>query len=47
VKVSGDKSTWISLDISPLFSHIVFKCVQALTITYDEIFRALDLFPPH
>jgi hypothetical protein len=29
------------LDISPLFFHIVSKLVQALVITYDEIFKAL------
>jgi hypothetical protein len=31
----------MSLDISPLFFHIVSKLVQALFITYDEIFQAL------
>jgi hypothetical protein len=34
------KSAWISLDISPLFFHIVAKLVQALVITYDEIFQS-------
>jgi hypothetical protein len=37
----GKKITLISLDISPLFFHTVFKLVQALVITYDEIFQAL------
>jgi hypothetical protein len=31
----------VSLDISLLFFHIVFKLVQALAITYDEIFQVL------
>jgi hypothetical protein len=30
-----------SLDISPLFFHIIFKLVQAIFIAYDEIFQAL------
>jgi hypothetical protein len=42
--VSGDKkSKWTSLDISPLFFFTVQKLVQALVITYDEIFQALAL----
>jgi hypothetical protein len=42
MEVSGDKkSTWIALDISRLFFHIVSKLVQALVITCDEIFQAL------
>jgi hypothetical protein len=35
------KSIQISLDISPLFFHLVSKLVQAPVITYDEIFQAL------
>jgi hypothetical protein len=35
------KSIWISLDISPLFFHIVFKLVQVHVITYDENIQAL------
>jgi hypothetical protein len=31
------------LDISPLFFHIVSTFVQALVITYDEIFQALTI----
>jgi hypothetical protein len=31
----------MSLDISPLFFHIVSKLVQELVITCDEIFQAL------
>jgi hypothetical protein len=42
MEVCGDnKITWIYLDISPLFFHIVLKPVQALVITYDEIFQTL------
>jgi hypothetical protein len=42
VEVSEDKEcTQISLDISPLFFHIVSKLVQALVISYSEIFQAL------
>jgi hypothetical protein len=42
MKVNGDKlRTQISLDISPLLFHTVSKLVQALVITYDEIFQAL------
>jgi hypothetical protein len=37
----GKKSTWIYLDISLLFFHVVSKLVQALVITYDEDFQAL------
>jgi hypothetical protein len=37
----GKKSTWISLDISLLFFHIVSKIIQALVITYNEIFQAM------
>jgi hypothetical protein len=40
MKVNGDKkSKQISLDISPVFFHIVFKLFQAPVITYDEIFK--------
>jgi hypothetical protein len=42
MEVDGDKKsirTW--LDISPLSFHIVSKLVQALVITYDNIFQAL------
>jgi hypothetical protein len=31
----------MSLDISPVFFSTVSKLVQALGITYDEIFQAL------
>jgi hypothetical protein len=42
MEVNGDKeSTKTPSDISPLFFHIVLKLVQALVITYDEIFQAL------
>jgi hypothetical protein len=42
IEVNGDKkSTQISLDISSLFFHIISKLVQALVITYNEIFQAL------
>jgi hypothetical protein len=42
MEVSGDKkSTQMSLDIIPLFVKIVSNLVQALVITYDEIFQAL------
>jgi hypothetical protein len=42
LEVSGDKkSTWICLDISPLFFSIVPRVVQALVITCDELFQAL------
>jgi hypothetical protein len=42
MEVSGDQEgTWISLDVSPLFFHIVSKLVQALVIMYDESFQAL------
>jgi hypothetical protein len=42
IEVHDDKkSARISLDISSLFFHIVLKLVQALVITYDEIFEAL------
>jgi hypothetical protein len=37
----GKKSTQISLNISPLFFHVIHKPLQALVITYDEIFQAL------
>jgi hypothetical protein len=51
MEVSGSKkSIRISLDISPLFFHIVSKLAEALVITYDEIFQALavegDVMPP-
>jgi hypothetical protein len=43
MEVSEDKkSTWLSLDTSPLFSA-VSKLVQALVIIYDEISQALEL----
>jgi hypothetical protein len=46
----GEKSKWISFDISPLFYHTVSKLVHALGITHDEIFQALaaegDVLPP-
>jgi hypothetical protein len=29
------------LDIRPVFFHVVSKLVQALAITYDEIFQVL------
>jgi hypothetical protein len=42
MEVSGGKNIIpVSLDISPLLFHIVSKLVQALVITYDEIFQAL------
>jgi hypothetical protein len=42
MEVIGDKkSKRIPLDISPLFFHIVSELVQALVITYSEIFQAL------
>jgi hypothetical protein len=42
MEVSGDKKgTQIYLDLSPVFFHTVPKLVQALVITYDEIFCAL------
>jgi hypothetical protein len=42
MEVNGKKeSRQISLDISPLFYHIVSKLVQALVIKYDEILQAL------
>jgi hypothetical protein len=43
METSGDKkkSTWICLDINPLFSHTDPKPVQALVITYDEVSQAL------
>jgi hypothetical protein len=42
MELSADKkSTWIYLDISPLFSHILPRLAQALVVTYDEIFQAL------
>jgi hypothetical protein len=37
----GKKSVRISLDVSPLFFHVVSRLVQALVITYDEIFQVL------
>jgi hypothetical protein len=44
LEVIGDKkSTPTSLDISPLFFHVVSKLVQALVITYYEIFQALAI----
>jgi hypothetical protein len=40
----GDKkSSRICSDISPPFFYIVLKLVQALLITYDEIFQALAI----
>jgi hypothetical protein len=42
VEVSGDKkSRRICFDISPLFFYLIPKLVQALVITYDEIYQAL------
>jgi hypothetical protein len=42
MEVSGyKKSTQICLGIRPLFFHIFSKIVQALVITYYEIFQAL------
>jgi hypothetical protein len=41
VENADKKSTWISFNNNPLFSHIVCKIVQALVITHDEIFQAL------
>jgi hypothetical protein len=42
MEVTGDKeSTQISLDISPLFFHIISKLVQALVTTYNEVSQAL------
>jgi hypothetical protein len=42
MEINRDKnSIRISLDISPLFFHTVSKLVQALVMTYDEIFQAL------
>ena len=32
---------WLYLDISPLFSHIVKKLVQAFLTVYHEVFQAL------
>jgi hypothetical protein len=44
MEVSGDKkSPRIRLDICPLFLHIVHKLVQALVITYDDIFQSLPV----
>jgi hypothetical protein len=44
METSGDKkSISMSLDISPLFLHIISKVVQALVIRYDEIFQALGV----
>jgi hypothetical protein len=42
MEVSADKkSIQISLNIRPLFFHIVSKLVHAAVITYDKIFQAL------
>jgi hypothetical protein len=42
MEISGDKkSIQISSEMSPLFFHTVPKLVQALVITYYEIFQAL------
>jgi hypothetical protein len=42
MEVSGNKkSTWICLDIRPLFFHTVPKLVQAFVTMYSEIFQAL------
>jgi hypothetical protein len=44
MEVSGDKkSPWVCLDISHLFFHTGPKLVQALVITYDEIFQVLAI----
>lgn len=37
------KSMWMSLDISPLFFHMVSKLAEPLVITYNEIFWALPI----
>jgi hypothetical protein len=40
--LNGDKkSTWVSLNSSPLLFRIVSNLIQALVITYDQIFQAL------
>jgi hypothetical protein len=39
----GKKTTRITLDIRPLFFHIVSKLVHAAVITYDKIFQALAI----
>jgi hypothetical protein len=39
----GKKSTRIPFDISPVFFHIISKFVQAVVITHDEIFQALEV----
>jgi hypothetical protein len=42
MEVSGDKeNTRISLDISPLFFHILSKLVLALVLTYEETVQAV------
>jgi hypothetical protein len=42
MEVNGDKiSIRISLDISPLFFHIIPKLVQALIIKHDDTLQAL------
>jgi hypothetical protein len=44
MEVNGDKkSTRTCLDISPLLFHAVPKLVEALVITYDQIFQALTV----
>jgi hypothetical protein len=41
MEVGGDrKSTWVSLDFSPLFFHILSKLVEARVTIYDEILQA-------
>jgi hypothetical protein len=37
----GKKSSWIYLDICPVFFHLVPRLVQAVVITYYEIFQVL------
>jgi hypothetical protein len=42
MEVNGEKkSKWMSLDISPLFFHIIPKLFQAHAIMYNDIFQAL------
>jgi hypothetical protein len=44
MEVYGDKkSIHISLNVSPIFFHIVSKLFQALFLTYDDIFQALSV----
>jgi hypothetical protein len=42
MEVSRDKKSMrMFLDSSPLFFHVVSKLVQALVVTYDELFCVL------